>query len=36
MKMRHFSLGAQLGVTGVTAPGVGIGITLLPTVKYTF
>lgn len=36
MKMRHFSLGAQLGVTGVTAPGVGIGISLLPTVKYTF
>jgi hypothetical protein len=36
MRLRHFSLGAQLGISGVTAPGVGIGISFLPTVKYTF
>ncbi|MFO0727022.1 MAG: adventurous gliding motility protein CglE [Myxococcota bacterium] len=36
MKLRHFSLGVQAGVTGVTKPGVGIGISLMPTVKYTF
>lgn len=36
MHLRHFSLGVQAGVSGVTAPGVGIGISVLPTVKYTF
>lgn len=36
MRLRHFSVGVQAGVSGVTAPGVGIGISLLPTIKYTF
>lgn len=36
MRLRHFSLGIQAGVSGVTAPGVGIGLSILPTVKYTF
>lgn len=36
MRLRHFSLGIQAGVSGVTAPGVGIGLSVLPTVKYTF
>lgn len=35
-KLRHFSLGAQAGVHVVTKPGVGIGISLMPTFKYTF
>jgi len=36
MRLRHFSLGIQAGVSGVTAPGVGIGISILPMIKYTF
>lgn len=35
-KLRHFSLGAQAGVHVVTKPGVGIGISVMPTFKYTF
>lgn len=35
-KLRHFSVGASLGATIVTAPAVGIGISFLPHVKYTF
>lgn len=35
-KLRHFSLGAVAGVTVFTKPGVGIGLSLMPTVKYTF
>lgn len=34
--LRHFSFGAHAGVRVVTKPGVGIGISLLPFVKYTF
>ena len=35
-KLRHFSVGANLGVNLVTAPSVAIGITAIPHVKYTF
>jgi hypothetical protein len=35
-KLRHFSLGIQAGVNVVTKPDVGIGISVLPTFKYTF
>lgn len=35
-KLRHFSVGARVGILGVTAPDFGLNITLLPTVKYTF
>lgn len=35
-KLRHFSIGAQAGVLVVTEPAVGIGVSLMPTLKYTF
>ena len=35
-KLRHFSIGIEAGVLAVTKPAVGIGISLAPTVKYTF
>lgn len=35
-KLRHFSIGANLGATILTAPSLGVGITFLPHVKYTF
>lgn len=35
-KLRHFSIGIQAGVLGVTAPGTGIAISVTPTLKYTF
>jgi hypothetical protein len=35
-KLRHFSLGVQAGALVVTKPAVGIGLTLTPTLKYTF
>lgn len=35
-KLRHFSIGASLGATLLTAPALGIGISFMPHVKYTF
>lgn len=35
-KLRHFSVGASAGASFVMKPSVGIGITLLPHIKYTF
>jgi hypothetical protein len=35
-KLRHFSIGARAGLEVVTKPAVGIGISILPTLKYTF
>ncbi|MCK6550521.1 adventurous gliding motility protein CglE [Myxococcota bacterium] len=35
-KLRHFSLGIQAGALIVTKPDLGIGLTLTPTLKYTF
>lgn len=34
--LRHFSVGIQGGVVGVTKPDFGITITISPTLKYTF
>ena len=34
--LRHFSIGAQVGVMVVTEPSVGVGVSLMPTLKYTF
>ncbi len=35
-KLRHFSIGVSAGASFVMKPSVGIGITVLPHVKYTF
>jgi hypothetical protein len=35
-RLRHFSIGATAGVFGVTKPGFGIGVSVVPTLKYTF
>jgi hypothetical protein len=35
-RLRHFSIGIQAGALVVTKPATGIGISLLPTLKYTF
>jgi hypothetical protein len=35
-KLRHFSIGAQAGAIVVTKPAVGIGVSVTPTLKYTF
>lgn len=35
-KLRHFSIGVLAGVIVVTKPDVGIGVSILPTLKYTF
>jgi hypothetical protein len=35
-KLRHFSIGLHAGVLVVTKPAIGIGISLAPTIKYTF
>ncbi len=35
-KLRHFSMGISAGASMVMKPSVGIGITLLPHLKYTF
>lgn len=35
-KLRHFSIGAVVGAHLVTKPAVGIGISIVPMVKYTF
>jgi hypothetical protein len=35
-KLRHFSIGITGGVLAVTQPSFGIGITVLPMLKYTF
>jgi hypothetical protein len=35
-KLRHLSVGANLGASLVTAPFLAVGITFLPHVKYTF
>lgn len=35
-KLRHFSIGATAGVLGVTKPGFGLGVSIVPTLKYTF
>ena len=35
-KLRHFSIGLQAGVMVVTEPATGIGVSLMPTLKYTF
>lgn len=34
--LRHFSLGVSAGLSMVSKPALGLGITLLPHVKYTF
>ena len=35
-KLRHFAIGIHAGVLVVTEPDIGIGITVTPTLKYTF
>lgn len=35
-KLRHFSIGAHAGVLAVTQPSLGIAVTVMPTLKYTF
>lgn len=35
-KLRHFSIGAAAGAVLVTKPSVGIAISLMPMLKYTF
>lgn len=35
-KLRHFSVGVHGGVLVVTKPGIGIGLSVVPTLKYTF
>lgn len=35
-KLRHFSIGVMAGVVGVTQPGLGVGVSVTPTLKYTF
>ena len=35
-KLRHFAIGIHGGVVFVTEPSLGIGITVTPTIKYTF
>jgi hypothetical protein len=35
-KLRHFSIGVLAGAMVVTKPSVGIGVSVTPTVKYTF
>ncbi|MEQ9495362.1 MAG: adventurous gliding motility protein CglE [Deltaproteobacteria bacterium] len=35
-KLRHFSIGGIVGANVVTKPAVGIGISVIPMVKYTF
>lgn len=35
-KLRHFSIGVHAGAVVVTQPSVGIGISVTPTLKYTF
>lgn len=35
-KLRHFAIGIHAGVVVVTQPDIGIGVTVTPTLKYTF
>jgi hypothetical protein len=35
-KLRHFSIGVLAGAVVVTKPAVAIGVSLTPTLKYTF
>lgn len=35
-KLRHFSFGVTAGVFGATAPTFALGVSLVPTLKYTF
>lgn len=35
-KLRHFSVGIVAGANVVTAPALGIGISIVPMMKYTF
>ena len=35
-KLRHFAIGIHGGVVIVTDPGLGVGVTITPTLKYTF
>ena len=35
-KLRHFAVGVHGGVVIVTKPDLGIGVTITPTLKYTF
>jgi hypothetical protein len=35
-KLRHFSIGIHAGVLVVTKPDIGIGLSIAPTLKYTF
>ncbi|MEO1337363.1 MAG: adventurous gliding motility protein CglE, partial [Myxococcota bacterium] len=35
-KLRHFAIGVHGGVVVVTEPAVGVGVTITPTLKYTF
>jgi hypothetical protein len=35
-KLRHFSIGVLAGAMVVTKPDLGIGISVMPTLKYTF
>jgi hypothetical protein len=35
-RLRHFSIGIQAGALVLTKPSTGIGVSLLPTLKYTF
>lgn len=35
-ELRHFSIGLQAGVMAVTEPSRGLGVSLMPTLKYTF
>ncbi len=35
-KLRHFAIGIHGGVLIVTAPGLAVGVTVTPTLKYTF
>ena len=35
-RVRHFSIGARTGVVGMTAPALAFGVTIMPTLKYTF
>lgn len=35
-KLRHFSVGVAAGVSGFSAPSFALGLTIVPTLKYTF
>ncbi len=35
-RLRHFSIGARVGLSGMTTPDLAFAVTVMPTLKYTF